>query len=172
MLEINKTTGTLDDAFSLQGSIDATSTPTVSKTSDKAADLFNSGFGSSDSFNKASSLDWGQPLSQPLTTATSIDWGAPSKVSFADDLDLELDLGLGDSDEEADEVENGLGSKSESNASTAPDAEGNNTAEKSNYDEEKEERVEAKHIDIMAQQYKFIACLKVCSIFYYTHLLI
>ncbi|GFS07033.1 DmX-like protein 2 [Elysia marginata] len=157
MQEINKTTGTLDDAFSLQGSIDATSTPTAVKNSNKAADLFNSGFGSSDSFNnKAGSIDWGKPL----TAATSIDWGAPSRVSFADDLDLELDLGLGDSDEEDDggENEDGIEIKSDSSASATQGARENNAAEK---DEEDKERAEAKHIDIMAQQYKFIACLKV-----------
>ena len=160
MLEINKTTGTLEDSFSLQGSIDVTSTPTAGKSTDKTADLFNSGFGSSDSSNKAGGIDWGQPL----TTATSIDWSAPSKVNFVDDLDLELDLGLGGSDEEDEENEDNVKINSDSNELARQGDKENNTAGKHN-EEEGGERMEVKHIDIMAQQYKFIACLKVFIVF-------
>ncbi|GFO28212.1 Dmx-like protein 2 [Plakobranchus ocellatus] len=159
MLEINKTTGTLDDAFSLQNSVDVTSAPTTGKSSDKAADLFNSTFASSDSSNKAGGIDWGQPL----TTATSIDWSAPSKVNFVDDLDLELDLGLGGSDDEDDDGEGGDNGADVENKKTDLDMPTlQNTAENiEDSQDQSKEQIETKHIDIMAQQYKFIACLKV-----------
>ncbi|CAL1529694.1 unnamed protein product [Lymnaea stagnalis] len=160
LCEINNTTGTLED-LNIK-SFDQTS-PLKSAgeaNSDKSNDLFSFSSASTQK-NKADSFDWGQPLVNTSgPTSASIDWGTPSRVQFKDEL--ELDLNLGGSDEDSDEEEDFGDTKSK----RPEKINGLASTEFSHDDEEDEDEEiseESNHIDIMAQQYKFISCLKVLS---------
>ncbi|XP_035825075.1 dmX-like protein 2 [Aplysia californica] len=181
MSDINCSTGTLRDVnlMTVNGGWnsngDMSSSPlsqnsasglsNSSSSSHRAADLFSSPQPASNaSQNKADNFNWGQSLASSNNnkdTASSIDWGAPvSRVTFKDELD-ELDLGLGDSDDE-EEDEDGEGvndgkRKGESNENSSP----SKLDDVFGTEAEEVAEQEPNHIDIMAQQYKFIACLKV-----------
>ena len=120
---------------------------------DKSADLFSS----STVTNPFAS----QPASNPFATSSSIDWGTPvSKMVFdrPDTTDIDMkDLGFQDSSESEDEEE---GSRLNFNAGEEA-SEVTQAVEKDVGEEDKS------NIDIMAQQYKFIACLKVRNSSYY-----
>ena len=122
--------------------------------------------------NSAADFDWGAPISNQLKNNSNLtngieavseemDWSKPT-VTFKDDLELELDLEL-ERDEEEDEVPPDPVSIF-SNFKTVPEvkveSEDGNTSGV-------EESSTGHKLDIMAQQYKFIACLKV-SLFWAT----
>ncbi|ESO86706.1 hypothetical protein LOTGIDRAFT_235301 [Lottia gigantea] len=90
-----------------------------------------------------SSIDWGEPISsQKIEKADDFDWSTPtSRVRFED----EPEFTLGSSSEDEDEEIN-----KDIPTVTVEDPSGVITTEKP-----------SQKIDIMAQQYKFIACLKV-----------
>ncbi|XP_055901191.1 dmX-like protein 2 isoform X3 [Biomphalaria glabrata] len=141
MCEINSTTGTLEDLNIM--SLNKTS-PGDSATNNKST-----------SSNKADSVDWGQPLLNSTSqTASSFDWGFSNHVRFKDDLDLELDLDLGGSDDDEENAD-----EDEVNKNTSVEVESSD--KKQTGTDEKQDDVN--QIDIMAQQYKFISCLKVLS---------
>ena len=101
----------------------------------------------------ANSMDWGQPIvsSRPNhnSTAESIDWGAP--VSKPKDEDLVLDWGNDDDDDETDTKSD---SEIESQDKLVKSQSGEHPGD--------EAGPEAEGVgDIMAQQLKFIACLKI-----------
>ena len=116
--------------------------------------------------NSAADFDWGAPISNQLKNNSNLtngieavseemDWSKPT-VTFKDDLELELDLEL-ERDEAEDEVPPDPVSIF-SNFKTVPEvkveSEDGNTSGV-------EESSTGHKLDIMAQQYKFIACLKV-----------
>lgn len=99
----------------------------------------------------ADSYDWSQPL-QSLSHQHSVDfdWSMPvnsMNTNFDDKLDLNFEMGSERSDNESDCATKGSSRK---NSVPAKDA-----------DEEYGEDNKVTAVDIMAQQYKFIACLKV-----------
>lgn len=99
---------------------------------------------------KAESFDWAQP-SSVLETASSLDWGAPVSKAVDDEFKIEW----GDDDkpsDDDDEDDQGLALKMDKKEEVV--AESSVASETS-----KELRTES--LDIMAQQLKFVACLKI-----------
>lgn len=93
---------------------------------------------------KASSIDWGAP-----EKADSFDWGAPVSKVDSDELKLDWDDGNKSDDDESD---TGLGLKLDlKEASVEPPSVAHSDTDSS--------RTET--LDIMAQQLKFVACLKI-----------
>ena len=152
---IEQSTGTLKDRNIMNGEwnagINGSSSPDSSSivSSHKASDLFTP----SSNSQTAQSFNWGAPSTTfgSTNTSGSMDWGTPiSRVTFkdtSDELDLK-DLGFGDSEDDSE----GAGS----------DVDGEETKEsKDSENASSQDSKETNAIDIMAQQYKFIACLKV-----------
>ncbi|XP_059145859.1 dmX-like protein 2 isoform X3 [Physella acuta] len=134
LYEIDNTTGTFQDL-----NIMAQEKLSPLKSPDPFAELQDS---RADSFG------------QLKQTAVSMDWSTPSRVHFQDDLDLELDLGLGEDDEDENEPAENISEEVKSKGQSSL---------VNGHDEDEEMTEEGNHIDIMSQQYKFIACLKVLS---------
>lgn len=100
----------------------------------------------------ASSMDWGAPVE----TSSSMDWGAP--VSKIDNNEFKLEW---DDDEKSEEDDDdlGLALKLDSNKITAEQEPDILSTQKSVNAGADHERTET--LDIMAQQLKFVACLKI-----------
>ncbi|KFM72487.1 DmX-like protein 2, partial [Stegodyphus mimosarum] len=90
----------------------------------------------------ASDFDWSQPVTATVQSSSDFDWGAP--VSQPNEIELDLDLNLNDSGSET--SEDGIKIK---------------TPEAPKEDVKKTTELKSVAIDIMAQQLKFIACLKI-----------
>ncbi|KAK6180445.1 hypothetical protein SNE40_012599 [Patella caerulea] len=91
----------------------------------------------------SNSIDWGQPVSKLAEKSEDFDWSQPtSRVRFEDDVELDFKIGSSDEEEEEDDKE--------IPTVMVEDPTGAIVQEKT-----------SQKIDIMAQQYKFIACLKV-----------
>lgn len=108
---------------------------------------------------KAASMDWGAPVttSNGLDTSDALDWGAPVSKPAEDEFKLEWDDDGADGDgSNSDENDVGLTmdkkKKPEQEQSKQPSVQGD--SQHSNG-----ERTEM--LDIMAQQLKFVACLKI-----------
>lgn len=139
----------IDESWSMDKGLGQTNGPKAT-SSDKAADLFSSA----------------TPVSQSGQSAAAFDWSTPlSTVRFQrdEDNDSDLDLGLGDSDDEDEEngvKENGMRLGIEQELANKPQT---STPESRNETKDTIEKDGQKttYVDVMAQQYKFIACLKV-----------
>ncbi|XP_071118494.1 dmX-like protein 2 isoform X1 [Haliotis cracherodii] len=103
----------------------------------------------------ADNMDWGTPVTFSVGNGKAdMDWGTPSfGVRFDDDLDRELAM-IGHASEEEEEEEEYIEPKSVFSKSE------NVTKSETNDSSVPAESTPQK-LDIMAQQYKFIACLKV-----------
>ncbi|XP_070175544.1 dmX-like protein 2 isoform X2 [Littorina saxatilis] len=166
--------GTLADPSQPNGPMNGTPT-------DRAADIdWNTPMaGSTPGPQKASDFDWNTPVSDhnwdtpssDANKADAIDWGAPvtNKVRFDDELDLDLGLG-GDSETEEEENEElgGVSGGRDKNRVTfnvsGPEGEEEASSSGGDGSEEKSTTKSGKQdnkVDIMAQQYKYVACLKV-----------
>lgn len=96
---------------------------------------------------KATSIDWGAPQK-----AESFDWGAPVTKVDADELKLDWDDGNKSDDDDDDGSDGGLGLKLDvKEASVEPQSVAHSDTDST--------RTET--LDIMAQQLKFVACLKI-----------
>ncbi|KAL8625455.1 hypothetical protein ACOMHN_018600 [Nucella lapillus] len=116
---------------------------------------------------KTDAFDWGAPVASQK--AEEFDWGTPlvSKVRFDDDLELDLKLGSdsGEEEEEQDEGEKDTETRAKSKVTFDPDVKDEEESEGglgNGQDPPPEREKQRDHkVDIMAQQYKYIACLKV-----------
>ncbi|XP_076465247.1 dmX-like protein 2 isoform X2 [Babylonia areolata] len=119
--------------------------------------------------NKADAFDWGTPVASQK--ADEYDWGAPvmNKVRFDDELELDLKLG---SDSEEEEGEGGGEEEGEKDLETkgkgkvtfdkgVKDDDGSDDSLGDSQGPPPESEKRDHKMDIMAQQYKYIACLKV-----------
>ena len=95
---------------------------------------------------KAEDLDWGAPLVKEEEEESGFGWSAP--VAKKDDDELKLSWSDEDADDDSDDDDEGGKQRK------VPDA-------KSVDDEENETVQQPGTLDIMAQQLKFIACLKI-----------
>lgn len=103
----------------------------------------------------ASSMDWGAPVttSNGLDSADSMDWGAPVTKAANDEFKIEWDEDADDNN--SDENDTGLSmDKKKTEEPTSKAASVHGGSQHSNG-----ERTEM--LDIMAQQLKFVACLKI-----------
>ncbi|XP_076053753.1 rabconnectin-3 alpha isoform X2 [Oratosquilla oratoria] len=117
-----------------------------------AQELIHSG-----TLESANSFDWNKPVSKdasslfgpPPTASTGLDWATPmSFQSKKDDDDLDLDFSIGNEDEEDLDVELEEDKQKPKELSKEQSAEG--AVDNNN----------SKRLDIMAQQLKFVSCLK------------
>lgn len=97
-------------------------------------------------------FDWSQPAN-PLESSSSFDWGAPASQAAENGFKIVWDE---EPEEEEDEEDTGLGMKIDRTESTQ-----DNTKATSNTSDNKLSDKPAGQLDIMAQQLKFIACLKI-----------
>ncbi|XP_045511959.1 dmX-like protein 2 isoform X5 [Pieris brassicae] len=96
----------------------------------------------------ASSVDWSAPVTSPKTDELELDWGAP--VSSTKDEELVLSWDNDDNKSEA------------SGTSTPPlEMKAGKTEEEPINETSEKEKDEPPVVDIMAQQLKFVACLKI-----------
>jgi hypothetical protein len=113
----------------------------------------------------ADTFDWSQPTSSKLdATANALDWSQPVS-RFGDDDVLKLDFGLSDSEESESDDGNDKLNDNKQDADTIPSivvGDINENAETpSTLKGPIERKSRQQEMDIFAQQYKFIACLKV-----------
>lgn len=101
-------------------------------------------------------FDWGQPTStgSVLDSSSSFDWGAPASKAEEDGFKIvwDEDEPAGDDEDE----DGGLGMNIDKKESTQ-----DNTKATSNISDNNLGDKQTGHLDIMAQQLKFIACLKI-----------
>lgn len=110
-------------------------------------------------------LDWGTPVPKAQETADSIDWGQPTTAQTADSFDWGAPVSSGvqeeefrivwdeeenKDDEDEDDEDGGLSFKTKKDE--------NNDTKDNNDDNSKRPQ---EKLDIMAQQLKFVACLKI-----------
>ena len=99
-------------------------------------------------------FDWSQPTSTGgLNASNSFDWGAPAPKAADDAFKIEWDE---EPAEEDDEDDDGLGMNIDKKESTQ-----DNTKATSNISDNNLSDKKVGQLDIMAQQLKFIACLKI-----------
>ncbi|XP_064608806.1 dmX-like protein 2 isoform X2 [Liolophura sinensis] len=115
----------------------------------------------------SSALDWSQPVSATnMDSASAIDWSQPLTSRFDGKLDLDLDLDLG-SDKDASEEDNSSDITRDTSVivhpsrSVCPQREDSMASGSVGAEDLTEDEARAGDFDIMAQQYKFIACLKI-----------
>ncbi|XP_060557818.1 dmX-like protein 2 isoform X5 [Ruditapes philippinarum] len=113
----------------------------------------------------ADTFDWSQPTSSKLdATANALDWSQPVS-RFGDDDELKLDFGLSDSEESESDDGNDKLNDNKQDTDTIPSivvGDINENAETpSTLKGPIERKSRQQEMDIFAQQYKFIACLKV-----------
>lgn len=109
-----------------------------------------------ESKGKADSFDWGTPVQKTngLTTG-ELDWGAPVSKPADDEFKLEWDDD--ENQEDSDENDTGLHMQSDKNKEKAePQHSATATASRKESNADRNET-----LDIMAQQLKFVACLKI-----------
>ncbi|XP_055842018.1 dmX-like protein 2 isoform X1 [Episyrphus balteatus] len=94
-------------------------------------------------------IDWSTPAVQPASSAADFDWGAPVTKVEEDD-GFKIDWGEDETKNEDDDDE-------EDRKTPTPPAKISEPIEKQNSQEEKPHE----KLDIMAQQLKFVACLKI-----------
>lgn len=101
-----------------------------------------------------SSVDWSTPISKKVDSSDTIDWGAPSLKFDLDEPKFDLSFSSEESDTELDSKEqNGEEDKMINNVPTVVVDEQTDSKDQGSKGHQK--------IDIFAQQYAFIACLKV-----------
>lgn len=125
------------------------------------AELIDKGIFSDSSARKveenAGTSDWGAPVSTSngLDSADALDWGAPVSKSADDEFKIEWDDGGDDNSDENDiGLSMGVDKKNATEENGSKQASLHGDSQKSNG-----ERTEM--LDIMAQQLKFVACLKI-----------
>lgn len=104
---------------------------------------------------KADEFDWSTPVKKEEPSALDLDWGAPVTNLGSLDTTFKIEIDPGSEEEEDDDDEGGLEMKSSKDSKEKKD-------EKVKQEQKKKpsERTDIK-LDIMAQQLKFIACLKI-----------
>ncbi|XP_065333652.1 dmX-like protein 2 isoform X2 [Cloeon dipterum] len=107
------------------------------------------GWGGANSFDKKDDVfDWSQPVSKPKEEEITFDWSQPA--SKFEDEPLDLGFGKDDDDEDLEDSDEEKKKKVEQKLSAADTLE-----------DEHDEREQTVPLDIMAQQLKFVACLKI-----------
>lgn len=97
-------------------------------------------------------FDWNQPTGNVLQSSASFDWGAPVSQTADDGFKIEWD----EEPAEDDEDDDGLGMNIDKKESTQDNTKATSNTSDNNLSEKK-----VGQLDIMAQQLKFIACLKI-----------
>ncbi|XP_059484944.1 dmX-like protein 2 [Neocloeon triangulifer] len=109
-----------------------------------------SGWGGSSSMDKKDEVfDWSQPASKPKEEELTFDWSQPT--SRFEEEPLDLGFGKDDDEEDLDESDDEKKKKAEPKPSTTDTLE----------DEAERDQELNIPLDIMAQQLKFVACLKI-----------
>lgn len=107
--------------------------------------------------NRVESFDWGAPSSNGVMKADAFDWNAPVSKPADDDFKIEWDED-GD-DNNSDENDIGLSMDAKLKAPPAESTSKATSVHGNNSEHSNGERTEM--LDIMAQQLKFVACLKI-----------
>lgn len=117
--------------------------------------------------DKADAFDWGAPVSATSNNfADSMDWGQPVS-RFNNDDELKLDFSDSNSDNDSEESDSDTKNKPDAiNGETIPsivvaDTDGDPPSVSTTVRAGSERPGGSHEVDIFAQQYKFIACLKV-----------
>lgn len=118
---------------------------------------------------QAGSVDWSQPVSTTSNSvADALDWSQPM-TRFNDEEELKLDFSSSESEEDSDDSENATKNRNDAingDADAIPsivvaDADSSEQVDSSRLKVGTEKSSNVPQLDIFAQQYKFIACLKV-----------
>lgn len=114
----------------------------------------------------ADTFDWSQPASSKVdATANSLDWSQPVS-RFGDEEELKLDFGLSESEGSESDEGDDKPTDSKQDTDTIPsivvgNMDNENAETPSTLKGPIERKSRQQEMDIFAQQYKFIACLKV-----------
>ncbi|XP_052793147.1 dmX-like protein 2 isoform X3 [Mya arenaria] len=116
----------------------------------------------------ADTFDWSQPVTSLNDTADALDWGTPVSRFNNDDDELKLGFSSSESEDENSDTESAKNRNDAINggADTIPSivvagVESGDELTSSTIKCPSEKRSSSQEVDIFAQQYKFIACLKV-----------
>lgn len=124
---------------------------------------------SNNKIEQAGDFDWSQPVTATSNAfADSMDWSQPMS-RFNNDVELKLDLSLSGSEEDSDEDEKASKNDTDAingNGDAIPsivvaDLDPGDPSSVSTLKAGGDKQKSAQEVDIFAQQYKFIACLKV-----------